>query len=359
MNIYQRLSAIKNLTAYLLLSATLLSLSACKKDKDNDDKLDNTTARRVLLVNEGGFQFGNASLSVYLPDSLQVFNDLFRSANNAALGDVAQSAIYRDSLLYVVVNNSTKVEVLDRTTFERKTTINIPGSSPRHIHFISSEKAYLTDLYADKIWIFNPTTNTVLSSIDVNGWTEEMVAIGTDVYVPERTTLNGPYRANILVINSGSNQITKTIPLVGEPNSIVKDNLDNVWVLCNSNTSKSKAAMLYKISATTQSISDSFAFASAASPTCLRVNKQGNSLYYYAKGIYKMAATDNTLPVSAFISTSGKNVYALNIDPTNEDIYISDALDYVQSASISRYDKNANLIQSFVAGINTNQFVFE
>jgi hypothetical protein len=353
MNIYQKLSA------YVLLSATLLSLSACRKDKEPDNKLDNTTARRVVLVNEGGFQFGNSSLSVYLPDSMQVFNDLFQSANNSALGDVAQSAIYRDSLLYVVVNNSTKVEVLNRTTFERKATINIPGSSPRYIHFISNEKAYLTELYADKIWIFNPTTNAVTSSIKVNGWTEEMVATGTDIYVAERTTLNGLYQANVLVINSASNQITKTISLVGEPNSIVKDNQNNVWVLCNSNTAKSKTAMLYKISPATQTITDSFAFASSASPSYLRVNKQANTLYYFTKGIYKMTTSDNALPSSAFISTGGKTVYALNIDPSNDDVYISDALDYSQAASISRYDKNGNLIQNFTAGINTNQFVFE
>jgi hypothetical protein len=71
-----------------------------------------------------------------------------------------------------------------------------------------------------------------------------------------------------------------------------------------------------------------------------------------------MKVTDSNLPTTSFLSLSGRNIYGVDADPTNGDLYLSDAIDYVQSSKIYRYSKDGNLIHSFNAGIISNGFVF-
>jgi hypothetical protein len=71
-----------------------------------------------------------------------------------------------------------------------------------------------------------------------------------------------------------------------------------------------------------------------------------------------MSPSDTVLPAAPMIASNSWNVYGLNADPSNGDIYISDALDYQQASSIMRYSQSGTLIDHFYAGIITNGFIF-
>ena len=97
----------------------------------------------LFICNEGNFQYGNASLTYYDPETGDVQNEVFYRANAMKLGDVAQSMVIRDGVGWIVVNNSHVVFAIDISTFREVGRItNL--SSPRYIHFISDTKAYVT-----------------------------------------------------------------------------------------------------------------------------------------------------------------------------------------------------------------------
>ncbi|MBR5603111.1 MAG: YncE family protein, partial [Bacteroidales bacterium] len=63
-----------------------------------------TSGEGLFICNEGNFQYGNATLSYYDPETKIIENEVFYRANAMKLGDVAQSMIIRDGIGWFVVN---------------------------------------------------------------------------------------------------------------------------------------------------------------------------------------------------------------------------------------------------------------
>ena len=97
--------------------ATALVLGGCNPSEDQpQDEATVDYEGGVFVLCEGSFGAGNSSLYHYYPESKEVTANVFHSANDARLGDIAQSLYMYNGLLFVVVNNSGVVFALDRTT---------------------------------------------------------------------------------------------------------------------------------------------------------------------------------------------------------------------------------------------------
>ena len=138
-----------------------LFLISCNDD-DEQEPID-VQAAEILVLNEGNFGFGNASISLYNRESGAVRNKLFQANNlGRPIGDVLQSTIRLGDKLFLVVNNSSKIEVVDVATFRSIGNI-APLNSPRYILPIDSSTAYVSDLYEDKIYVIDYTLKQVCS----------------------------------------------------------------------------------------------------------------------------------------------------------------------------------------------------
>jgi YVTN family beta-propeller protein len=312
----------------------------------------------LFIVNEGNFMYGNASLTCYDTLNRVTQNDLFYRVNGLPLGDVAESMSKWKTKGYVVVNNSGKIYVIDIES--GKYSGKITGfTSPRFIHFINDKKAYVSDLYAGKISIVNPTTNVITGSIPCPSHlsTEEMVQYGDLVFV---SCWSGD--KTVLVIDTVQDQIVAEITTGLQPCGLVLDRYNKIWVLCQSIPGNSSAnmAMLQKIDPVHKMIEKSYRFPATAKPVKLVIDGPGENLFFLlGNDVHKMSVLADQLSTKPFLALQSKLLYGLGIDPQNGNIYVSDALDYQQPGIISRFSSSGKLLDTFKTGIIPGRFCFQ
>ncbi|MCA6437709.1 MAG: hypothetical protein IM600_09435 [Bacteroidetes bacterium] len=333
----------------------LLSFTACVKDKPTmvpKETIHLSVAKKVFIINEGGLNDNKASISLFDPGTNQVVENYYGAQNNnQVLGSIAQSLTYFQSNYYIVINNSNKVVVCD---YQFKKTGQISGlMSPRYFLPVSNQKAYVSDLYANQIHIIDLGTNTKTGSIACPGWTEQMVLLYNKVFVCN-------YRKDYLyVINATTNLISDSIPVGKNAGSLVIDRFDNLWVLSSGESTNAVPAKLSKIDPISHNILKTYTFQLNESPNSLCLNKGKDSIYFINKNIYRMRVSDSDLPTTPFVVAGSKVFYGLGVNPTNYNIYVADAVDYVQKSNVFIYNTSGELTYNFKAGINANGFYFE
>ncbi|MBN2668067.1 MAG: YncE family protein [Bacteroidales bacterium] len=358
-------SNISTLIGILFLA---LMFHSCMDDDLNQNPLHSKQSSGVFVVNEGNFTYSNASLSFYQPADKSVLNDVFYQTNTLPLGDVAQSIEVRDSLAYVVINNSGKIFIISTENFKYKGKIT-GFISPRHIHFVSNTKAYVSDLYAGKLYIIDPMAQATVGSIDLGSHasSENMAQIGNKLYLTCWS-----YDNFLLVIDTQTDRLIDSIQVGKQPNSLVVDKNQNLWVLSDGGFPGSsygqEQAQLICINTSSNQIIKTFIFNDIqASPSNLQINQSGDSLIFLygnwsrslsGAGIYKMAISDSELPTNAFLEQNDNIFYAFGIDPTSSDIYVSNTKDFSSRGEVFRFSENGQAIDTFDVGINPTAFGF-
>ncbi|NQY09492.1 MAG: YncE family protein [Flavobacteriales bacterium] len=346
------------------ISLIILVLGACTKE-DGIGAITNETeytelqaeTKTVFVINEGNFQWGNSSITYYNIDSSIASQNVFEEVNGTGLGDVAQSMVIHNEKGYIVVDNSSKIEVVDIKTFESVGTIN-GLVAPRYIQIINDNKAYVTDIYADYISIFDPESMVVTGQVDIMGHTEAMVLVNDKVYITNSDT-SSVYGNRVYVVDANTDEEITNFEVAKSPNSAVLDANGKVWVLSSGGYEK-EIPELIQIDPSDNSIIQTFAFPSLAdSPNKLKINGTGDTLYYLNGGVFNMSIYNAILPATEFIDGDGHLFYGLGVDPNGGDIYVADAIDYVQKGRVYTYGSSSGtLINSFASGIIPGDFAF-
>lgn len=363
---------------FLLLSVALLLAACDNADTGAEEETFEATSEGVFILCEGNFNAGNASLCYYNPVTKEVSRDVFQRANDRKLGDTAQSITIRGNRAYIAVENSGIVWVINTQTFRvegQLTTGNTEHMiNPRYIHFLSDDKAYITDLYAPFLTVFNPLTMKALGSISTEqqaafGYcsTEQMIAFGDCVF-----TNCWSYSNRILVIDTSTDAVAHIIELSSwQPKSMAIDANGKLWVITDGGYSTGDDSFgdniphLYRINAATLEVELDQALDADEGNVVLATNPAGDVLYLINNDVYRMAITDEHVPVRPFIEASkteqGRRhmLYGIGVNPHNGEIYLADAVDYSQSGVILRYTADGQLVDQFRVGINPNGFAFK
>ena len=356
---------VRLLLTFLFTLFALPALVGCMDyGPSGKEDIDGKKSRGLFIVNEGNFTASTATLSYYDIDNKAVENAVFRRVNGFRLGDVAQSMAIKDGLGYVVVNNSNVIFVINIDTFER--VGKITGLvSPRYIHFVNDDKAYVTDLYSPTITVINPNNFEKTGKIPTNVMgkvkpsTEQMVQYKNFVF-----TNCWSYDNKILVIDTNTDEVVDVIEVGVQPTSLTIDKYNKIWAVTDGGYEGSphgyEAPALYRIDAETRVVEKTFTFTKGEHCSELCINGDKDQLYFIKKHVWKMDVTAEEFPEIPFIeNTTTYFWYGLAVDPVNSDVYIADAIDYVQPGVIYRYSADKELVDKFKVGIIPGAFCFK
>ena len=354
---------IKILFSAVLFHAAILFTGCMEWDYGEINEDFDFTGPGLFITNEGNFQYGNATLSYYDPTTNQVENEVFFRANGMKLGDVAQSMTIYDNKGWIVVNNSHVIFAIDVNTFKEVGRIeNL--TSPRYIHFINDEKAYVTQIWDNRIFIVNPKRYEIIGQITVpdmamgTASTEQMVQYGKYVYCNCWS-----YQNRIIKIDTETDGVVGQLTVGIQPTSLALDKYGKLWTLTDGGYEGSpygyEAPAMYRIDAETFKVERRYDFKFGSAPSELQLNGDGDTLYWINDDIWRMKVTATDLPVIPFVKYRDTKYYGLTVDPDSGEVYVADAIDYQQQGMIYRYSPDGDLINEFYVGITPGAFCWK
>lgn len=323
---------------------------------------DTTRIRGMYLVNEGNMGSNKCSL-----DYLDYFTGLYarnfyaeRNPNVVKeLGDVGNDIGIYGSKLYVVVNCSHKVEVLDARSGVRIGQVDI--SNCRYVRFHRG-KAYvssyvgpvLIDPDAPKGAVFEVDTLTlaVTRKVSVGYQPEEMEIVDDYMYVANSGGYRAPdYDNTVSVIQMVDFKQVQQIPVGINLHRVKQDRYKKLWVSSRGDymSVPSRLFVLEKKRGYNRMVvTDTIPVA------CSNMAVHGDSLYFYATE-WNNYTSSNTISygiidvrtkqiVSRNFITDGTEreitiPYGIAVHPETGDIFVTDAKNYVSSGTLFCFDR--------------------
>ncbi len=334
-----------------ILSFIGLSLMvACTDDKPETTPNPDPGASNVWVLNEGNFQQGNSALGAYDLKSKEYSDNVFQTINNRQLGDVLQSATAIDGEVFLVINNSGKIEVVNEETFESTGTIS-GLSSPRYVLQVSASEALVSDLFSDSLAVIDPAMKKITDYINISSTSEEMVKVGSKVFI------TNTYTSHITVLDLTDNS-TSTITTTFNPTAIGSDKNGKVWVLCGGDVANSVNGTLEVINPSTETIENTIDLGASSYTNKMTFNANADSIYYMTGSVYKIGINQTSAPTTPFIDGADFNyaIYGIGYRAAGNEVWIGDAKDFNQKGEVFIYSSSGKLKNSFDVNINPNGF---
>lgn len=350
----------------LVLVALLSSVFfvSCSDDNDNVEVPLGSYDNGVLILNQGGFGKGNASVSYLSDDFVTQQNNIFSIVNpTITLGDTAQDIGFYQNLAFIVLNVSNKIEVVNRYTMAHIATISTGLDNPRYIAF-SNGKGYITNwgdggnTLDDYVAVLNLSTYAVVSKIAVAEGPERIVENNSKLYVAHQGGWG--YGNTISVLNATDNTLSTTVNVGDVPNSLEVNN-GSLHVLCGGKPSYSgteTAGSLVKINVSNNTVSSTLNFPAKTHPSNLEVVDSA-VFYTIDSAIYKSTLSATTLPTTALFTTTAQGVYGVySFAVKNSKIFVGDAGDYSSNGKIYVYSSTGTLEKEYAVGVVPAGFYF-
>lgn len=300
---------------------------------------------RVIVGNEGGFTYGNASISQIDSETGVVSAQLFQGTNQRALGDVLQDLQVIDGRWFAVLNNSGRIEVFDTLDYQHLGSIT-GMTSPRYLLPVADRKMYVTDFQADAIHIIDPIALEKTGEIPLAGWTEELIQIDEEIWVTNR------YNEYLYVLDPKMDAVIDSVAVGYGPGAVALDRAGKLWVYCAGDISGGRAGGLYRVDPKSRRILRAYPLsADLGLYPRMTFNRGRDTLLYLQDGLRILPITAQKLPEKALISSTDRNWYGLGYDPVSREIWLCDAADFQRRGEVFRYDWSGRFLDVYPAGV--------
>lgn len=358
----------------LCMLALGASVASCS---DDDNSLDDGGSKvslpqtRAYFLNEGSYPGNNAGIAFYAPNGDADFiSDIFKTQNDAKLGDTGQSMIEYEDEIYVAVYGSNYLAKLNAAGVELNRVSFVKDNDlSAGIRYIDAEDGYIyASFWGGAVAKINARTLTIEAKLTGLGANLEGVAICKDMlYVANSCTSDWTYLTEVKVIDLRTFTLKETLTVAQNPKWLLEED-DKVFLISNDYSSM-EGYVLQMIDPAKGN----------------KVTKIGNATYMAAEGDVLYLAnsvTDwNTEPAQAINTFSTYNIktgqmnnasflkdaptklastslYMLAVNDNNGDFYIS-TTDFKTNGDIYRFKKDGTFVEMFDAGgINPSTAVF-
>jgi YVTN family beta-propeller protein len=283
-----------------------------------------------------------------------MYNDIFYNINERPLGDVPNSMTIYGEKAYIVVNNSGKIEIVEKNSLKSTGTIT-DLISPRIIKVITGRTAYVTSLYSDSVAIVDISINAITGYINIRRSSESVELSGNKAFIANWSGGN-----EIIIVNTQTNKVSDSIIVAKEPESMAIDKNGKLWVLCTGGYQNKDFPELIRINTYTNEIEKRFVFPDKfAFPSNLQINGQKDLLFWLDSGVKKMSIGAIELPVMVFIPQKRNYFYKMGVDPVSGEVFVTDARDFQHNGLVFRYNSLGSVIDSVVSDIIPGSLCFK
>lgn len=320
----------KNKLSMLIASALLLAAS-CNKNDFPPTPEPVKPAQGLYVLNEGYMRANNATLSYYDFTAQKVTNEFYKSVNGEKLGDTGNDAIIYGSKMYIVVNNSNLVAVVDKQTGKLIAKITSDKNwQPRHI--VPYQGKVLVTGYNGKLSVIDTATLKVEKAISVGPYPEGVATVGDYAYVVNSGGLNPIPDSTISVVDLKKAEEVKKIVVGMNPFKIVADN-GKIYVTTKA-ASWVNASYVPKIVVVDIKTQQKLRTLDYIGSNMAVFN---NKLYISGENkVFVVDTKTDELLKDQFVTdgTEMKIIYGIDIDESNSDVYIMDAISYLGEPGI-------------------------
>lgn len=332
-------------------AATLLFTTSCR----NDDPIVDVQPKGayengIIMSNEGNFGSPTATVSFISNDLATVENNVY-SANNggAALGDVLQNVGLNGDNAYLILNNSNKIEVVNRYTFKKVATVSDQVSQPRYIAF-ANNNYYVTNSSGSSkfVNVYSSATNAFVKKIPLTSGGERIVEASGRIVVQNASFGSGK---KLTFIDPVSNIVESEVLV---PNGNIQKTISNggnVYTIASTSTD----SYIYKLSST-GTITSTITLSGIADAKNLEID--GSKIYFSSGSkIYTMDMSSPSVPTTPIITLADNSWSALyGFGVIDGKIYISNANGFTEDSTVEIYSTSGTLIKTVTTGRGTNGF---
>ena len=335
-------------------------LLAC--NKKNNEQPFGAYQNGTIVLNEGVFMQNNATLSFIANNFDSVGLDIFKTVNQKQLGDVLQSAAQNENDLYLVLNLSNKIEVVERNTMKNIATIN-GLNNPRFMKIANNSKAYVTNwgnpfstpALPPYLAVVDLKTKNITKKLYTGAGAEHLQIIQNRLYV------GAAFTNKIYVYDINSDALLDSISTAPHsPYSMIVDENEKLWVMTYSFDDNFNSSLGAIMRFDVKNNKQEFSLPIDASPNNIKSNllydKQLKNFYYMTEaGVFQFKNNATTLPKSPYIAG---NYSAIGMNNA-EQLFLGIAnYSDISKNFVKVFDKAGKEIKSFQTGFAPNNFMF-
>lgn len=311
----------------------------------------------IYLVNEGKQGSNKARLDFLNFHNGFYIRDVFTEYNPEVvkgLGDTGNDVQVYKGKVFVVVNGSHKVEIMDAYSMKRLAQVDVPNC--RFIAF-DGNHAYVTSYVAkDKeslktqkgaLYCIDLDTYKVTGQVTVGYQPEQLVIRDGKAYVANSGGYVAGYDDTVSVVDLKSMKVEYDIKVAINLGLMLVDAEGTIWVSSQGNFSDVSSTLNYLVKK-----GDKYELGGSVNVPVSSMALAGDKIYVigstYTPPAWALTTTYNIvnaktrkLESGSFITDGTESdiatAFTVTVNPGNGDIYVTDAKDYVSSGTLHCY----------------------